>query len=97
METPSTGSKSDKLTTAIVSVLLAIIGVAIIALIVSSKANTSSVIGAGGSAFTGSLACALSPVTGGTCGGGSASLTVPTLPTTNPVPNVQSTVTYPTG
>jgi PRD1 phage membrane DNA delivery len=76
---------SDKLITGTVSVLLAIVGVAIIALIVSNQANTSSVIGAGGSAFSGSLGCALSPVTGSSCSSGSAAL----------IPNVTSSLSFP--
>lgn len=45
-------------------VLLAIVGVASLALIVSNNANTANVIGATSSAFTGALGVALSPVTG---------------------------------
>jgi hypothetical protein len=55
----------------IVTVLLAIVGVAIVAVLVSNHANTGSVIGAGGGAFAQMLGCALSPVTGGSCGGSS--------------------------
>lgn len=51
----------------IVAILLAIIGVAVIAIIVSGNSDTSSVIGAGGNAFTSALKCALAPITGGTC------------------------------
>jgi hypothetical protein len=58
---------SEKLITATVSVLLAIIGVAIVAMLVSKQAQTGSVISAGGSAFGGSLRCALSPILGGGC------------------------------
>lgn len=43
---------------------MAIIGVAIISVLVSKNANTSSVLGAGGSAFSGILSTALSPVSG---------------------------------
>lgn len=50
--------------TSIVTVLLAIIGVAIIAVLVSGSAQTSKVLSAGGSAFSGILGSALSPVTG---------------------------------
>lgn len=52
-------------TPAIVSVLLAIIGVAIVAVLVSNNANTVSVIGASGNAFSNDLRCALGPVIGG--------------------------------
>lgn len=55
---------SDQLITATVTVLTAIVGVAIIAVLVSQKANTSGVIQAGGSAFTSALSAAVSPVTG---------------------------------
>ncbi len=56
---------SEQLVTAVVTVLMAIVGVAIIAVLVSKNANTSQVIGAGSQAFSGSLATALSPITGG--------------------------------
>jgi PRD1 phage membrane DNA delivery len=49
---------------AIVSILLAIIGVAIIAVLVSKQAQTAQVLSAGGQAFSGVLGAALSPVTG---------------------------------
>lgn len=64
---------SDQIITSIVTVLTAIIGVAIIAVLVSKNANTTGVISAGGSAFSGALSTALSPVTGG--GGGFGSFT----------------------
>lgn len=51
--------------TALVSVLMAVIGVAIIAVLVSSNAQTAAVLNAGGNAFSGVLGTALSPVTGG--------------------------------
>jgi hypothetical protein len=47
-----------------VVVLSALIGVAIIATLVSNKAQTSQVISAGGNAFAQGLEAALSPVTG---------------------------------
>jgi hypothetical protein len=69
---------SNELITSVVTVLTGIIGVAIVATLVSKNANTSGVIQAGGSAFSQSLGTALSPVTGGfgsfTGGGGSLSL-----------------------
>lgn len=50
-------------------VLLAIVGLALIALLVGKNAQTGSVIGAIGKGFSGPLACALSPITGGgNCG-----------------------------
>lgn len=45
-------------------VLLSIVGVATLAVIVSKNANTTGVIQATGSAFSGALATALTPVTG---------------------------------
>jgi hypothetical protein len=51
--------------TGIVSVLMAIIGVAIISVLVSQQAQTANVLGAGGTAFSNVLKSALSPVTGG--------------------------------
>jgi hypothetical protein len=69
---------SNELITGTVTVLLAIVGVAIIAVLVSNNANTSGVISAGSSAFSSSLGAALSPVTGssalGSFSGSSASL-----------------------
>jgi uncharacterized membrane protein len=55
---------SSAIGSAVVSILMAIIGVAIIALLVSPKAQTGSVVGAAGQAFSGVLGTALSPVTG---------------------------------
>lgn len=56
---------SDQLIASVVTVLTAIIGVAIIAVLVSKNANTTGVLSAGGQAFSGALGTALSPVTGG--------------------------------
>jgi PRD1 phage membrane DNA delivery len=55
----------DSLITSVVTVLTAIVGVAIIATLVSKNANTAGVLTAGGSAFSNALGTALSPVTGG--------------------------------
>ena len=55
---------SESLVTSVTTVLLAIVGVAIIAVLVSKNANTVGVIGAGSSGFSQSLMAALSPVTG---------------------------------
>lgn len=55
----------DKVITSIVAVLTAIIGVAIIAVLVSRNADTANVLGAGGNAFANILKTAVSPVTGG--------------------------------
>lgn len=49
----------------IATILTAIIGVAILAVLVSKNANTSGVIAAGGKAFAQDLGVAISPVTGG--------------------------------
>lgn len=55
----------DQFITPLVTVLMGIIGVAIIATLVSKNAKTTEVIGASGNAFSQSLATALSPVVGG--------------------------------
>lgn len=54
-----------KTTEAIVTVLTAIVGVAIIATLVSRQANTSGVVSSAGSAFSSIVRAATSPVTGG--------------------------------
>lgn len=54
----------DQLISSVVTVATAIVGVAIIAVLVSGKANTSGVISAGASGFAQDLAAAVSPVTG---------------------------------
>ena len=51
-------------------VALAIIGVAIVAVLVSKNAQTSSVIGSIGKAFSQSLGAAIAPVTGNAAGVG---------------------------
>lgn len=56
---------SDHIIGGLVTVLTALIGVAIIAVIVSKNAQTSQVISAGASGFAQDLAAAVSPVTGG--------------------------------
>lgn len=55
----------DQLITSVVSIATAIVGVAIIAVLVSRQANTSGVISSAGSAFAQDLGVAVSPVTGG--------------------------------
>lgn len=62
----------------IVTILSAVIGVAILSVLVSKNANTSQVLSAGGTAFSGILSTALSPVTGGGIGG-MGSLSVPQI------------------
>jgi membrane DNA delivery protein len=54
----------NTLTEAIVTIATAIVGLAIIAILVSKKSQTPAVIQAAGSAFGNSLAVAESPVTG---------------------------------
>lgn len=54
----------------VVTVLTAIVGVAIIAVLVSRNSNTVGVIQAGGQAFAGALGVAVSPITGFTGGAG---------------------------
>jgi PRD1 phage membrane DNA delivery len=55
--------------TAVASIVLAIMGLAVIALLVATKAQTGSVIQAGGSAFDKIICVALSPVAGSGCVG----------------------------
>lgn len=73
----------DHLITSVITVITAIIGVAIIAVLVSRNSNTSGVITAGGSALSGILGSALSPVNGGGIGLGLTGFTggggLPTL------------------
>ena len=54
----------NQLVNSLVTVALAIVGVAIVAVLVSNNANTSAVIGAASQGFSGALGTALSPVTG---------------------------------
>ena len=56
---------SDHLIASVVTVLTAIIGVAIIAILVSRQSATVDVLRAGGGAFSDILGTALSPVAGG--------------------------------
>lgn len=55
----------DQLWTSLVSIATAIVGVAILAVIVSKNSNTSGVISAAGNAFAQDLGVAVSPITGG--------------------------------
>jgi hypothetical protein len=64
---------SDQLITSIVTVLTAIIGVAILAVLVSRNSQTSNVIKAASSGFAQDLSAALSPL------GGGGGMTLPTL------------------
>ena len=54
----------NSMTEAVVTILTAVVGVAIISVLVSRKSNTSGVLQAGGSAFSSILGVAVSPVTG---------------------------------
>lgn len=60
---------SDQLIGGVVTVLTAIIGVAIIAVLVSGNAQTSNVLMSGGRAFAGALQAAEAPVSGSSFGG----------------------------
>jgi hypothetical protein len=60
----------DNFMNTIAAIATSIIGVAIVAVIVSKNAQTGSVISAAGQAFEGILGVAVSPVTGGSSGGG---------------------------
>lgn len=64
-------TEMDKYTSAGASIALAIIGLAIVAVLVSNNAKTSSVLGASGKSFASAIACAVSPITGNPCGSGS--------------------------
>lgn len=63
----------------IVTILVAIIGVATLSVIVSKNANTSGVISAGFSGFSQALGAAVSPITGGGGIGGFGGNFVPHL------------------
>lgn len=54
-----------RLTESVVTIAVAIIGLATLAVIVSKNANTVNVIKAGGGVFNTSLGTAISPITGG--------------------------------
>lgn len=53
----------------VITILTAIVGVAILAVLVSRNANTAGVIGAASKGFADALGAAVSPVTGGGVGG----------------------------
>ena len=54
----------NSMTEAVVTILTAVVGVAIISVLVSQKSNTTGVLQAGGNAFSSILGVAVSPVTG---------------------------------
>lgn len=67
----------DRITEAVVTILTAIVGVAILAVLVSQRSSTASVLTAAGGAFSGMLGTALSPVSGG------QGISMPTMPAVN--------------
>lgn len=60
----------DRLTESVVTIAVAIIGLATLAVLVSRNANTTGVINAAGNAFSKSLGTAISPITGSGPNGG---------------------------
>ena len=71
---------SEELVRGIITVLLAITGVAIIAALVSKQAQTPQVLQAGGNAFSSALGTALGPITGYTPSNSSfGGVSLPTL------------------
>jgi hypothetical protein len=68
----------NQLWSGVVAVLMAIIGVAILSVIVSKNAQTTQVLQAGQQAFSGALGTALSPVTGST-GSTLSTFSMPTI------------------
>jgi uncharacterized membrane protein YgcG len=56
----------EKMIESLVMIATAIVGVAIIAVLVSSRANTAGVIASAGAAFANDLSAAVAPVTGAT-------------------------------
>ena len=69
----------------VVTIAAGVIGVAIIAVLVSKNAQTPQVLGAAGSAFSNVLSAATGPVTGATAApvnsSGGLGLSIPSLPT----------------
>lgn len=57
---------SSDIWSGVVTIAVAIVGVATLSVIVSKQADTANVIGAAGRSFSGALSAAVSPVTGGT-------------------------------
>lgn len=60
----------DRLLDGVVSIATAIVGVALLAVLVSKNANTSGVITSSGNAFSQALNAATGPVSGNSFGGG---------------------------
>lgn len=59
---------TDKLFDSLVTIAMGIVGVAILAVLVSKNAQTPAVIGSAGKAFAADLSAATGPVTGGSLG-----------------------------
>jgi hypothetical protein len=68
---------SDQLITALVSIVLGIVGLAALATVLSPQAQTSKVIGAGAQGLATDIGAAVSPVSGGGAIGGG--LTLPSI------------------
>jgi PRD1 phage membrane DNA delivery len=64
----------DKLVTSVVTVATALIGVAIISVLVSKNANTTNVVSSISGAFNTGLGTAISPITGQSFAGGGSGL-----------------------
>jgi PRD1 phage membrane DNA delivery len=71
----------NQLVNGVLVVLTAIIGVAILSVIVSKNSNTVNVLQAGSSAFSGALGTAMSPVTGSSSFGSYSSSGMPSMST----------------
>lgn len=67
------------ITEAVTSIAVAIVGVAIVAVIVSRRSDTANVLRSAGQAFSGALGVAVSPVTGNSPGGFSPMSFVPSI------------------
>jgi hypothetical protein len=61
---------SEHWVTAVVSIILAVIGLAVVALLVSPSSATAGVFSTSGQSIAGLISCALSPVRGGGCSSG---------------------------
>jgi hypothetical protein len=91
---------TEKWLTAVISVALAVVGLAALAVLLSRNSQTSTVITGGAGAFKNALCAALSPI-GVNCGTISltpdvnSTITFPSGSTT--FPDVNSTITYPSG
>lgn len=70
---------SEQLVTSVVTVITAIIGVAILAVLVSKNSQTSTVIKAASAGFATDLGAALAPISGGGLGGFGTGFNVPTI------------------